>query len=70
MGSTRDAYIEELEAAEIAASAVSGDVAASLGDDLPPFEDAIAVKEELPEMPAVIIEGVLLEGHKMLPPLR
>ena len=66
MGSTRDAYMEELEAAEIAASAVPGDVAASPGGGLPPFEGAIAVKEELPEMPAVIIEGVLLEGHKML----
>ena len=66
MGSIRDAYMDELEAAIDAASAVSGEVAASLAGDLPPFKGAIAVREELPPMPDTIIEGVLLEGHKML----
>ena len=64
----KDEYARIAEEAEAAASAsfVSGEVGASLADDLPPFEGAIAVREELPPMPAVIIEGVLLEGHKML----
>ena len=67
MGSTREMYNEELEAAQVAASAVSGEVAASLeAEGLPPFEKAIAFKDKLPPMPAVIIEGVLLERHKML----
>ena len=64
-----DEYRNELEAAIGAASVVSEEVAAtSDGRDshLPPFERAIVVPEELPEMPAEIIEGVLLETHKML----
>ena len=64
----KDEYMRLGEEAEAAASASAfpGEVAATLTADLPPFEDAIAVKEELPPMPPVIIEGVLLEGHKML----
>lgn len=64
----KEEYARIAEEAEAAASAssFSGEVAATLAADLPPFEGAIAVKEELPPMPAVIIEGVLLEGHKML----
>ena len=57
--------VEEAEAAAAAsASSLSGENAATPG--LPPFEGAIVVREELPKMPDEIIEGVLLEGHKML----
>ena len=56
---------EEAEAAAAAsASSVSGEVAATPA--LPAFEGAIVVEEDLPPMPAVIIDGVLLAGHKML----
>jgi RecA-family ATPase len=64
-----DEYRNELEAAIGAASVVSEEVAATSDgreSHLPPFERAIVVPEELPEMPAEIIEGVLLETHKML----
>ena len=66
MGRAREQFIDDMEAAAIAASAVPGEVAASLETALPAFEGVIAVRENLPAMPAVIIEGVLLEGHKML----
>jgi len=64
MGALKEEYLQEVGAAVGAASAVSGDVAATSA--LPAFENAIVVPEELPPMPAEIIEGVLLEGHKML----
>ena len=60
----KDTYLEEVGAAAMAASAVPGEVAAT--PTLPPFQAAIVTPEELPEMPDAIIEGVLLEGHKML----
>ena len=66
MGATKDAYMHDVEAANDAASVVSGDIAATNGFHLPPFERAIVVSEELPEMPAEIVEGILLETHKML----
>ena len=68
MGAVNDAYMNEVGAANDAASAVSGEIAATSGPSswLPPFEQAIVVPEELPEMPAEVIEGVLLETHKML----
>lgn len=68
MSAAKDEYMQQVEAAVDAASVVSGDVAATGGADgaLPPFQQAIVVPEELPEMPAAIIEGVLLETHKML----
>lgn len=64
----RDEYMQDVEAAVGAASVVSGDVAATSDhrSALPPFEQAIVVREELPEMPAEVIEGILLETHKML----
>lgn len=68
MSAARDEYMEQVEAAVGAASVVSADVAATEGPEgaLPPFQSAIVVPEELPEMPATVIEGVLLETHKML----
>ncbi len=68
MGATKDAYLHDVEAANDAASVVSGDIAAASGSSsrLPAFEQAIVVPAELPEMPAEIVEGVLLETHKML----
>ena len=66
MGAINDPYVQEVEAAENAASLVSGDIAATSALDLPPFEDAIAFPDKLPEMPAEIVEGILLETHKML----
>ena len=68
MGATKNAYMHDVEAANDAASVVPDDVAATSGSSwvLPPFQDAIVVPEELPEMPAEIVEGVLLETHKML----
>lgn len=62
-------YRNELEAAVGAASVVSTDVAATTGEHrstLPAFEWAIIEPSELPKMPAQVIEGVLLETHKML----
>ena len=59
------------EFAAIADTAESGASVGEGGNDaatsgLPPFQKAIVRADELPEMPAVIIEGVLLETHKML----
>ena len=60
--------MHDVEAANDAASVVSEDIAATNGfsSSLPPFQQAIVLKDELPEMPAEVIEGVLLETHKML----
>lgn len=70
MGAVNDAYMSEVGAANDAASVVSDDVAATSASSwLPPFERAIVVPDELPEMPAEVVEGVegvLLETHKML----
>ena len=67
MGATKAAYMGEVEAANDAASVVSEGVAATSGSSrLPAFERAIVLPEELPEMPAEIVEGILLETHKML----
>ena len=68
MGANKDAYMHDVEAANDAASVVSEDIAATNGfsSPLPPFQQAIVLKDELPEMPAEVIEGVLLETHKML----
>ena len=43
-----------------------GELAATGAGGLPPFQQAIAHEERLPKMPPEIIEGVLLETHKML----
>lgn len=67
MGVSKEAYMHDVEAANDAASVVSDDIAATSGPSrLPAFEQAIVVPEELPEMPSEIVEGVLLETHKML----
>lgn len=67
MGVSKEQYMESVEAANDAASAVSGDIAATSGSSgLPAFEQAIVAPDELPEMPAEIVEGILLETHKML----
>ena len=71
MAQGRDSIVMGLGAAVGAASVVSGEVAATNDEQgrrsrLPDFQQAIVVAEELPEMPAVVIEGVLLETHKML----
>lgn len=59
-----DPYLREVAAAVDAASFAPG---GAEGDPaLPPFQRAIVVPAELPEMPAEIVEGVLLETHKML----
>ena len=60
--------MHDVEAANDAASVISEDIAATSGftSSLPPFQQAIVLKDELPEMPAEVIEGVLLETHKML----
>ena len=62
----KDEYMRmgEEAVAEAAASFVSGDIAATSA--LPPVVPAIVFADKLPEMPAVIIDGILLEGHKML----
>ena len=58
----KEEYLAEVEALEAAAVyAFDADESA-----LPPFEGAIVVEEELPDMPAPIIGGILLETHKML----
>ena len=66
MGVKDELYNQAMEEAEAAASAscVSGEIAATSG--LPPFEGAIVRAEELPTMPDEVIEGILLETHKML----
>ena len=67
MGVSKDAYMHDVEAANDAASVVSEDIAATTESSrLPAFEQAIVIPAELPEMPAEIVEGVLLETHKML----
>lgn len=62
----KDEFIRmgEEAVAEAAASAFQGTIAATMG--LPPVEHAIVDRDKLPKMPEVIIEGILLEGHKML----
>ena len=64
MGAMKEEYLQEVGAAVGAASAVPGEVAATSA--LPGFQSAIVVPEDLPPMPDEIIEGILLEGHKML----
>lgn len=60
-------YMNDMEAANDAASVVSEDIAATSDPSrLGPFEWAIIEPSELPEMPAEIVEGVLLETHKLL----
>lgn len=68
MGVSKEACMHDVEAANDAASVVSEDIAATKGfaSALPPFQQAIVLRDELPEMPAEVIEGVLLETHKML----
>ena len=68
MGAVKDGYVRDVEAAAGAASVASGDVGTTSGHTsrLPDFQQAIVVPEELPEMPSEIIEGILLETHKML----
>jgi len=56
--------VEEAAAHDAAASASQGEIAATSA--LPPVVRAIVDKDKLPRMPEVIIEGILLEGHKML----
>ena len=70
MDATKNACMHDVETANDVASVVSDDVAATSGSSwvLSPFQDAIVVPDELPEMPAEIVEGVLLETHKMLLP--
>lgn len=72
MGMELSRYLDEVLAA-VDAACVSEEVAMDEGakeerreSSLPPFEPAIVVEEELPAMPAEVIEGVLLETHKML----
>ena len=62
----KDEYMRmgEEAVAEAAASSVSGEIAATSA--LPPVVPAIVYRDKLPKMPEVIIEGILLEGHKML----
>lgn len=62
----RDEYMQDVEAAVGAASVVSGEVGATSPSALPAFEWAIIDPSELPERPAEVIEGILLETHKML----
>ena len=61
-----DAYMREIEGAEASASASAfpGDIAAT--SSLPEVVHALAFREDLPVMPDEVIEGVLLETHKML----
>ena len=61
MGASKD-FLEQMEAVE----AEPGEVTATQGSGLPPFQDAIVVADELPQMPDEIIQGILLETHKML----
>jgi len=56
--------VEEAAAFDAAASASQGEIAATCA--LPPVVRAIVDRDKLPKMPEVIIEGILLEGHKML----
>jgi len=60
---------EEMQAmAEVAEAGATStepeNIAAS--SNLPPFQKAIVIEDELPKMPEEIIEGILLETHKML----
>lgn len=68
MGAVTDAYLAEVaDAVDGAAVGGGADVdQTGASSPLPAFQQAIVVPEELPKMPAVIIEGVLLETHKML----
>lgn len=65
MGAKED-YRVAVEAAEACARVDGGAEAAGAARTMPPFARAIVVPEELPEMPAAIIDGILLETHKML----
>ena len=66
MGVSGREYMQQIEDAEASASAscVSGGIAATSG--LPEVVHALAFREDLPQMPDEVIEGVLLETHKML----
>ncbi len=64
MGAVKDSYMHDVEAAIDAASVVSEEIAAT--SMLPPFESAIVVAAELPAMPEEIVDGILLETHKLL----
>lgn len=68
MGSVKDAFVREVEAAIDAASVVTGGPAPACAPagSLPPFQGAIVVPDDLPAMPAEIVQGVLLETHKLL----
>lgn len=66
MGVSKEQYMDVVGAANDAASVVSEEIAATSGFHLPAFERAIVAPAELPEMLAEIVEGVLLETHKML----
>lgn len=66
MGVSKGEYMDVVGAANDAASVVSDEIAATTGFHLPPFQYAIVLRDELPEMPAEVIEGILLETHKML----
>lgn len=68
-------WVAEVEAAEVAPPDVPApdatEVAATDGADgwadrLPPVRTATVVREELPAMPEVIVEGILYETHKLL----
>jgi len=61
----KDEFAAATETAESGA-AVSGDGKDAASSGLPPFQKAIVKADELPDMPAVIIDGILLETHKML----
>ena len=64
MGASKLEYAAQME--EAAAKVGAEEVTATQGSGLPPFESAIVLADELPKMPDEIIEGVLLETHKML----
>ncbi|MBQ9043566.1 MAG: AAA family ATPase [Eggerthellaceae bacterium] len=67
MGASKQGYAAQMEeAAARVGEAEPGEVTATQGSGLPPFQDAIVVADELPQMPDEIIEGILLETHKML----
>ena len=55
-----DEFMKDLEAAEAAATANETEAA------FPEFQNAIVFEDKLPKMPDYIIDGVLLETHKML----
>ena len=62
----KEEYAELMESAEAAAEVPPEPVEGASGSGLPPFQRAIVKADELPEMPAEIIQEILLETHKML----